>query len=64
MHYYTSTYKICITMLMHYFLCLDAYFIKHMHYFKVFGCIIMQSLITTEIIENIIINTYKIEVFG
>ena len=34
-----------------------------MHYFKVFGCINTQALITTKITENIIISTYKIEVF-
>ena len=34
-----------------------------MSYFKVFGCITTQALITVEITEKTIINTYKIEVF-
>ena len=47
------------------YLCLDAYFEKALlHYFKVFGCVTTQALITIEIIKNAIINTYKIEVFG
>ena len=35
-----------------------------MHHFKVFEYIIIQILIIAEITEKIIINTYKIEVFG
>ena len=36
--------------------------VAHMHHFKVFGCITTQALIIAEIIENVIIRTYKIEV--
>ena len=34
-----------------------------MDYFKVFGCIITQTLITVKITEKTNISTYKIEVF-
>ena len=34
-----------------------------MHYFKMFGYIIMQTLITVEITEKTIVNIYKIKVF-
>ena len=46
------------------YLCLDAYFKKRLCiFFKVFGCITTQALITTEIIEKTLINTYNVEVF-